>query len=381
MPTWIRSSPMETCLHSGQEEVWTVHDGEAKADRSYQVSIRFGKPIDALSLKSPVLSDFKSHLLEIRASRQKVYGSSSRIEEIKRCPICNSSALQSEFQVEVYGARYHQCSSCSHCFILNRPIEQDLEGFYSTNTHFSSYYTDARVVKTRVEEVAVPKVKWVIEEFRRRYGRSPRSVLDVGAGGGHFVHACRLHGLDARGIELNQASREFCRENFGFELEAIDFTRACESLSAIDVVTFWAVIEHVPHPTRLLKSAYQLLSGRPTLVAAEVPRWGGFSTGIQRHFSHTVVRHLDPLVHINVFTDSSLATAFEQSGFAPVAAWYYGLDAYELMMQVSYHVSGDGRLVTESLGRSIPKLQEPIDQGRFSDILVLAGVPKETGDS
>ena len=124
-----------------------------------------------------------------------------------------------------------------------------------------------------------------------------------------------------------------------------------------------------------LKAAYQTLSGRRALVIAEVPRWDCLGTAIQSAFSDSIARHLDPLGHINCFTDSSLATAFESSGFVPVSAWYFGMDAFELTMQLSYLMGEKGSLILDSLGSFIRLLQDSVDQARLCDEMVLAGKP------
>lgn len=367
---------MDARMKPAHREVWTAQDQEDGQGRSYEVHVCYGKPIDLLALKSPVVADFALQLSQVQSTRRAAYDS-FRTERLAHCPICGSSTLTSELRVTIYGGHYHQCADCDHCFIINRPTEGALEHFYASNSHFASTYTDPRLTEVRVQQVAWPKARWMVEQFTRRYGREPRSVLDVGAGGGHFVHACRQLGLHAEGIELSEASRAFCRERFGFELHAVDFLNAQEPFTHVDLITFWTVLEHVPSPLRLLARAHQLLADRDTLVVAEVPRWSCLTTAIQQRFPHAVVRHLDPLAHIHCFTDSSLITAFETSGFAPVAAWYFGMDSYELMMQLSYLLSGSGRLVTEELAPHIPFLQETIDQNRLSDAIVLAGAPLE----
>jgi len=294
-------------------------------------------------------------------------------ERVEQCPICGTDSARSQPRLSVYGAHYHQCPECSHCFVLNRPTAASLQDFYSGDAQYAATYTDNRAAETRVQQVAVPKVAWTVHHFERLYGRKPRYILDVGAGGGHFVYACKQMGLEARGIELSEASREFCRKHFGFELDAADFAREWPAFSGAEVVTFWGVLEHVPDPMSLLRAARQLLAEAEQLIIAEVPRWISFSTAVQSAFPDSVVRHLDPLGHIHCFTDSSIATAFEQAGFGPVAAWYFGMDGYELTMQIA-HLLNDRRVVS-ILGKHIADLQHIIDQGQLSDEIVLAGKP------
>lgn len=372
VPTWLIIRPMNIPPGADHVEMWVSKDPPAHQERSYEVNVRLGKPIDILSLKLNMIEGFDSQVSHVSSTRTSLF-ESAEMEEVDKCPICGSSTQNSEFRLNIYGGLYHQCSVCSHFFVVKRPTKVALEQFYSSNVHYASTYTDKRITETRVRQVAIPKAEWMVEQFEKLYGRKPKSILDVGAGGGHFVYACRQLGIEAQGIELSEVSREFCRTNFGFDLGAIDFTKEWGAFSDVDVVTFWGVIEHVPNPMSLLNTAYQLLCGRKTLVIAEVPRWNCLSTAIQGLFPSSVVRHLDPLGHTNCFTDSSLATAFETSGFAPVAAWYFGMDAYELTTQLAYLLRKSP--VISILGKHIPFLQSAIDQARLCDEIVLAAKP------
>ncbi|GAB4506426.1 MAG: class I SAM-dependent methyltransferase [Anaerolineales bacterium] len=331
-----------------------------------------GKPVDILALKASVLEDFAAHVVRTRESRVRLY-TAGATEHVRRCPICETDTADSVLRLVVHGAAYHQCPECGHCFVVNRPTQATLEQFYASDVQYAATYSDRRAAETRVQQVALPKAEWMVEEFERLYGRKPQSILDVGAGGGHFVQACRHLGFQARGIEPSAASRDFCRRYFGFELDSVNFVEAWRAYQGIDVVTFWGVIEHVPDPMSLLRAAARLLEGREGLVIAEVPRWESLSTAVQTILPDFVVRHLDPLGHIHCFTDSSIATAFERAGLAPAAAWYFGMDAYELTVQIA-SLLGESRVVG-ILGPHIPALQSTADQGRLSDEIVLAGRP------
>lgn len=372
MRAWFRTCPMQTSSGASHPEIWLSKDFSDDQRRSYEVDVRLGKPVDILSLKLNMIEDFRSQVLHARSTRISLFRS-HEMEKVDKCPVCGSSSRNSQFRLNIDRGVYHQCSACSHYFIINGLSKAALEKFYSSNIHYASTYTDKRMTETRVRQVAIPKVEWMIEQFESLYGQKPQSVLDVGAGGGHFIYACKQLGMDARGIELSEASRKFCRKSFDFDLITLDFTKDWRTFSGVDVVTFWGVIEHVPNPMSLLNAAYSLLSGRKTFVVVEVPRWDSLSTAIQSLFPNSVVRHLDPLNHINCFTDSSLCTAFELSGFSPVAAWYFGMDAYELTTQLSYLLEDNG--VINIIGKHIPSLQSAIDQGRLSDEIVLAGKP------
>lgn len=371
MAIWHRICPMQVSTECSHTETWVSKDSSDDKGRSYKVNVRLGKPIDILSLKETVIQNLASEAEYHKATRMSLFNS-GELEEVNACPVCSSSVADSQFRLNIYGGRYHQCSACGHCFLIARPSESALKTFYATDSHYSSTYVDKQSLETRVKQVAAPKVEWMIEQFKLVYGRKPVSILDIGAGGGHFVYAARQLGLEAQGIEVSEASREFCRKNFGFELETVDFSQDWGMFSDVDIITFWGLIEHVPDPLGLLKSAHKALCGRETLMVASAPHWDSLSTAVQTLFSNSVVRHLDPLGHLHIFTDGSLATAFELSGFAPVAAWYFGMDAYELFTQLTMLIN---EKVTRVGGELISALQSAIDRGRLSDSIVLAGRP------
>ncbi|MGD0697456.1 MAG: class I SAM-dependent methyltransferase [Terriglobia bacterium] len=368
MSTWTRTTPL--VVADGFEE-WT---STRCPQKSYAVYVRRGKPVDLMSLKQNVLDDFAAQVAHISSTRLELF-SGSHTEAVEACPICGAASRSNGPAATVYGAEYHQCQSCSHHFLKSRPRKESLEKFYATDTHYASTYTDPRITETRVQQVAMPKAEWMIGEFQRRYGRRPGSVLDVGAGGGHFVYACSRLGMTANGIELGEANRAFCMKTFGIELSADPFAGAQTPFADVDVVTFWGVLEHVPSPMALLRSARKTVHPQGLVVAA-VPRWNCLSTAVQKVFPDSVVRHLDPLGHVSIFTDNSIATAFELAGFAPAAAWYFGMDAYELVMQLSYRLVSSIAPVREVLATCIAPLQAALDLAQISDEIALAAVPR-----
>lgn len=371
MREWLRIVPFEA--KNIQVETWISKD--PKAERRYNVEVTLGKPIDILSLKLNMIENFSAKVTQIRDSRISLFKKKDNLERVNLCPICKTQMRDNRPILNVYGARYHQCKNCSHYFVIERPTRKALEDFYSKDSHYQSTYADKRTTKTRVQQVAIPKAKWIIKQFERIYGRKPKSILDVGGGSGHFVYACRNLGIMADGIEISENGRRFCKKNFGFELINKDFREEWKAFTNYEVITFLGVIEHVPYPLEMLKAASMTLVGKEGLIAVEVPRWNCFSTAIQTEFFHSIVRHLDPLGHINSFTDSSLATAFEICKFEIVAAWYFGMDTYELVTQLSYLLNNNK--VIRDIGKCIPAFQNAIDLAKLSDEMVFVGKPSQ----
>ena len=67
---------------------------------------------------------------------------------------------------------------------------------------------------------------------------------------------------------------------------------------------------------------------------------------MKKKFPKSIVRHLDPLDHIQCFSDSSLATSFILSNYEIFSGWYYGMDIYELFSQLAYNYQNDNFLIS-----------------------------------
>jgi hypothetical protein len=77
---------------------------------------------------------------------------------------------------------------------------------------------------------------------------------------------------------------------------------------------------------------------------------------------------------VQCFSDRSLATLLEAGGFRPVAAWYFGMDAYELFVQLGLRRS-PASLPPEAAA-IIPEFQAVLDAAKFCDDIVVAAAPR-----
>jgi len=256
---WLRSQPFIR-----EEEAWERwSDQNDSTSRSFDVHVTYGKELNTVSLKQKVVDDFQENVTRIRQENEKNFSSGS-LEKVASCPICSEPSANNRLEAVFYGGKYFVCRRCDHRYVIERPTQQSLEEFYSENEAYQSTYADPKSLKERMDGVVIPKLKWVVEQFKRQYGREPKSILDVGAGSGHFVAAARDRSYQADGVELSQYGIEFARRNFGIELKKVDFIKDADSLSSYDVITFWGCIEHVPQPMQMLQVAN--VAGRQTKI-------------------------------------------------------------------------------------------------------------------
>ena len=363
---WVRTAPLG--FFELAHELWQCQSGRKKY--SFWVEAQYGKQLSAIRLKKRLIDEFTKALSQTAHRNQKIFLKSRSTN--KECPICRALTSCKTDVVEIWGGIYRRCSKCNHFFVPNLPSKSTLEKFYRNEKSYQATYADSKRAALRVREVAMPKLEWTIQRYKKVYGREPRSLLDIGAGSGHFVFAALQRGISANGIEISESGVSFAKEVFNVNLMPIDFISHARNLPAYDLITFWGCIEHVPDPVTMLTCAFQKLEHNKGMVVVEVPRWYSLSTAIQLFLREKSIRHLVPDSHIHVFSEESIATALWITGLVPAAVWYFGLDVFELIMQLTHCHKGN----LETFAHYIPYFQNIFDQHTLSDFMAIASVPR-----
>jgi 2-polyprenyl-3-methyl-5-hydroxy-6-metoxy-1,4-benzoquinol methylase len=335
--------------------------------------VTIGKPLDVLSLKGASLDEVREYSSFLAETAAELYASRENTFPISRCPCCESDAGELPEAFRIFEIPYKLCRNCGHVFVGRQPKSELLDQLFSESAEHASVYTDKKTTENRMAQVVRPKFEWLQQVYHAHYGREFQSLTDVGAGGGHFVEQCRRMGVEAEGYEISAASRCFAREVFSIELKENDFLSVGDTRSA-DIVTMWGLLEYTPEPRNFMLAAQRCLSDGSGMVVVEVPRLDCLGTAVQTMPEALIARHLDPTSHVNCFSDSSLATLLFEAGLAPVAVWYFGMDAYELLTQLAIR-QGRQELSEEAVDM-IPTIQRALDSAQLCDDIVVACVPR-----
>lgn len=339
--------------------------------KSFKIMVTKGKYLDMPKLKSFSARGFKEKVKKAQRIRSDCFKNFRNLESVKECYFCQNPVKQPLIVAKIYGAKYIQCQNCGHIFISKRASEKFLRNFYAENKDYASTYTDKKSLKIRINQVVRPKIEWMEQEYRRVYKRKPKLILDVGAGAGHFVFACRGKGYDVEGIEISEPSLKFAKEVLGVGLKNENFIESISD-NKYDIITFWGVLEHVINPREFIQKAVSQLN-KQGMVIIQVPNFYSLSTAIQKNFAESVVRHLDPLPHIQIFTENSLSWLLLNFGLTPSAIWYLGMDIYELFTQLS-NLNYD---VIPKLNSAINNIQKMVDLGKISDSIIMTAINKK----
>lgn len=368
---WSRTVPFSADYMERRVEKWHCHHPDGTM-LDFDVSVQSGKPLDIMALKGLDLAQFCDYAKFLEKTASRLYGMSSCLRKITLCPCCGApSGDKNENVLTVFGTPYIRCHDCGHVFVSEQPSRELHQQFFSDSDSHSAVYVDREVLQIRLEQVAKPKLQWCLDQFAYVYkNKRPLSVIDVGAGGGHFLAAAANLGISVDGFELSKTSRQFAAEAFGLTLQEGDFLSA--EVVQTDLITFLGLLEYVAEPAPFVTKARKALSPDGMLVV-EVPRADALGTAAQKTADAVIGRHMDPTSHIQAFSDESLMTLLMRGGFQPVAAWYFGMDIYEVLLQAAVRL-GDPT-VLKSMGESIPALQKSVDLGRQCDDIIVAAVP------
>lgn len=350
--------------NDSQKETWELNDSN-KIFFKEQVNVYYNKKFDILKLKNNNIDDFNQKAETISESRNKLF--KNKKDHIFKCPICNSKEIEKK-TINIYNAKYVQCSSCSHNYVRNRLTDKELISFYTNSTNYQSTYTNEAQIQNRIDEIYKPKLDWVLNAFEKKFGRKPKRILDVGTGSGHFVKMCLDQGINCDGIEVSKSGLDFAKKNFNIDLYDKDIFSEWEFFKTkdYDLITFWGLIEHVTDPLQLLKISSKILGNNDSMIVGSVPRLHSLSSFIQKKFPDKIIRHLDPLGHIQMFTDLSLSTLVHDSNFKLDSLWYFGMDSYELLIQLASFSKSDNLLGKEI----ISELQFLMDINTLSDSMI-----------
>lgn len=364
---WTRRTTLDGSGESQVTEVWEYRG------TSHRLDVTIGKQLDVLSLKGTSLREIREYAGFLEKSAARLYAQGAPRNALAECPCCGRLTEGAGVAMRVFEVPYIRCLGCGHVFVREQPSQSVLDTLFAESALHSSEYTDIDPVVQdfRIRQIATPKLAWARLQYERLFNRVPTSLVDVGAGGGHFVTAAVRAGMDAIGYERSASSRKFAKSAFGVDLLAEDFLS--DDARTGELITFWGLLEYVPQPRTLLAAARRRFTASSGMLIVEVPRFNCVGSAVQQVEGAVVARHMDPTTHVNCFSDASLCTALVAEGFRPVAAWYFGMDIYELFVQIALKLDDEA-----TLERIVPMLNESqaaLDRGRQCDDLIIAAVP------
>jgi SAM-dependent methyltransferase len=221
------------------------------------------------------------------------------------CPICGETNVQFLFSKGGWGI--YRCEYCTSQFVNPIPSDGELVKYYG------DYYSAARL-----KELLDPKYGRL--SFPRQWGiirsliRKPvAKILDYGCGGGHFLDRVSPNWI-RYGIELSDKARVVAEQK---GIHTYKMLEDCKHNEWFDVITMFAVIEHLPNPSEIVKELAESLKVGGLFVVMTVD-----VGSIRAKVSGEKWAMYAPPGHLSFFTAYSLDYLMFSLGFNKVKHLY-----------------------------------------------------------
>ncbi len=240
-----------------------------------------------------------------------------------RCPACGEErrTLLFEGADRLYRTtdrrfRIVECSGCGLIRLDPTPSAEELKQFYP-----GDYWWEADDgLNGRLAEMYRRFVLSDHVRFAARAIEPPGPVLDVGCGGGLFLHDLSKRGFETYGVDISRDAARICWERFDIPAAVGALPNLPFRSGSFGLVTMYHVLEHLHDPAAAVLQAWQLLrpGGRLVVQTPNAASWQMLLLG-ERWSGIDVPRHL-----IN-FRDRDLEALLDYCGFKVLRRKYFSL--------------------------------------------------------
>ena len=235
--------------------------------------------------------------------------------ELMPCPACGEGNWTDAGQVKDYSitGEWFSLKECSLCHLkatYPQPNEVEIGRYYASEEYISHSDTRTglinRLYHTAREYMLKKKFNWVCKASGKQSG----SLLDVGAGTGHFAHFMQLKGWEVTALEPDEKARKVAAEKLGINIQPLDSLTHLNAQS-YDVISLWHVLEHVhdlsgymDHFRSMLKPGGVLMIAVPNHTSKDAKKYGAMwaAFDVPRHLWHFSPASMEKLMSRHGFT-------------------------------------------------------------------------------
>jgi SAM-dependent methyltransferase len=228
------------------------------------------------------------------------------------CPVCLSPDSKFLFDAQdwtlhVSNDRFgvRRCRRCGTGYLSPRPSVADLPKYYPARFYWSYERGNTSIPWGEIVIRRGPQLK---AKSRVLSDMEPGRLLDIGAQKGEFLWFMKRQGWEIEGVELDNS----VPNPAALPIRYGDFLAMEFEPGSFDVVTIWAVLEHVQEPRLFVEKAASLLRPGGRLVALVTNL-----NSIQGRF----FRADDFPRHLTLFTKKSVRDLARHCGLTVTRIW------------------------------------------------------------
>jgi ubiquinone/menaquinone biosynthesis C-methylase UbiE len=218
-----------------------------------------------------------------------------QLEKLDACPVCEHGEFKEfialkDWMITKEEFTIVKCSNCGFHFTNPIPAESIIGNYYKSEEYVSHSSSNKGIINRVYSIVRNYTLKQKVK-LLSNYTKG-NSLLDIGAGTGHFLNLAQSKGFQIQGLEPDVDARSFATQNFDLTLEPLD-TLVNISSESKDIVTMWHVLEHVYHLKRDLSEVVRDLKTGGYLFIA-VPNMDSWDAKFYKSYwaAYDVPRHL-----------------------------------------------------------------------------------------
>jgi len=234
------------------------------------------------------------------------------------CINCQKKSLRKFIKSHLI--EYYVCTSCLHLNGKYKETEKFLKQLYSDNSGNNYKKNYLKDYEQRVKNIYIPKVNFLKTVINQKI-----NLLDLGAGGGHFLKALEIKKIKARGVEPSKALSELgnlkLKKNKISNLSLSATYKILETQRDCNTISLIGVLEHLIDPNLMIKS---FLKSNAKFLYISVPLLS-LSVFLENSFQNVYPRQLSG-AHTNLFTKDSLYKMAKRYNLKIIGEWWFGTD-------------------------------------------------------
>lgn len=229
-----------------------------------------------------------------------------------RCILCGRKG---EVAIEENGFFGRRCGGCGLVYVSPRPSAEETLKIYEHDA--SQTMARQHITKTR-EPYALAHARHTLRIIARH--QTTGSLLELGPGGGLFLHEAQQRGFEVYGLEPNPVQVAFIEQQFGIRCETRPFSAETFGARRFDIIYHCNVLSHFHDPLDELAKMHNKLHDGGILVLET----GNFGDVASRYYP--LIRRTERFQlpeHLFFFGERALMEALSRVGFVTQAVYRY----------------------------------------------------------
>ena len=220
-----------------------------------------------------------------------------------------------------------KCKNCSFVYVNPRPDQNEIQKYYP-QVFYGETIDRKEVLNQQAESLKI-KTNYI-------NNLPVGKLLDVGCSKGEFMYTMRQRGWEVEGLDFSSKPPNL----FDLDIKYNNLITANYLVNTYDLITFWAVLEHIYNPRQVVSEAHKILKPGGTTVIALT----NFNSIPARFLQHDDIPR-----HVCLFTKSTLKSLLKKTGFIDIkfsfntklyGGWHRGILNYLVKLVAGEKLEG-----------------------------------------